>query len=177
MNDLMDGPIAPSAAARRARAEGPWSDLALHTIGWRAFQDLCSQVCEVVLGRPVEIFREAQDDGQDAVFLLPPPTRNAAAVGTVQCKHSSDPNKPLRVKDLGPEIAHIRQLVQAGQADTYVLMTSMSVDAPVAVAIRDRLKALGVRKPHILGRQFWSAQSGAARACGHSCRRCTASAT
>jgi len=154
MNDLMDGPIAPSAAARRARAEGPWSDLALHTIGWRAFQDLCSQVCEVVLGRPVEIFREAQDDGQDAVFLLPPPTENAAAVGTVQCKHSSDPNKPLRVKDLGPEIAHIRQLVQAGQADTYVLMTSMSVDAPVAVAIRDRLRALGVRKPHILGRQY-----------------------
>lgn len=154
MNDLMDGPVAPFAGARCARAEGPWSDLALHTIGWKAFQDLCSQVCEVVLGKPVEIFREAQDDGQDAVFLLSPSAGTTAAVGTVQCKHSSDPSKPLRVRDLRPEIAHIEQLVQAGQADTYVLMTSMSVDAPVAVAIRDRLRALGVRKPHILGRQY-----------------------
>jgi hypothetical protein len=33
-------------------------------------------------------------------------------------------------------------------------MTRMSVDAPVAVAIRNRLKTLGVRKPHILGRQY-----------------------
>ena len=45
--------------AAEGRAHGPWSDLALHTTGWRAFQDLCSQVCEVVLSRPVEIFREA----------------------------------------------------------------------------------------------------------------------
>jgi hypothetical protein len=30
----------------------------------------------------------------------------------------------------------------------------MSVDAPVAAAMRARLRALGVRKPHILGRQY-----------------------
>lgn len=34
-------------APRERRAHDPWSDLALHTIGWRAFQDLYSQVCEV----------------------------------------------------------------------------------------------------------------------------------
>jgi hypothetical protein len=33
-------------------------------------------------------------------------------------------------------------------------MTNMSVDAPVAAAMRARLRALGVRKPHILGRQY-----------------------
>lgn len=71
--------------ARERRAHGPWSDLALHTIGWRAFQDLCSQVCEVVLGRPVEIFREAQDGGQDAVFLIPSGSE-APSIGTIQCK-------------------------------------------------------------------------------------------
>jgi hypothetical protein len=144
----------PATDTRLPRAEGPWSDLALHSIGWKAFQDLCSQVCEVVLNRPVEIFREAQDSGQDAVFLLPPTSNNPADVGTVQCKRSSDPAKRLRVTDLSREIAHIMQLVQDGQAHTYVLMTSMSVDAPIAVAIRDKLKALGVRKPHILGKQY-----------------------
>lgn len=56
-----------------ARAEGPWSSLALETIGWKAFQDLCSQVCEEVLKRPVQIYREAHDGGQDAVFIVEAP--------------------------------------------------------------------------------------------------------
>ena len=141
------------AAPRDRRAHGPWSDLALHTIGWRAFQDLCSQVCEVVLGRPVEIFREAQDGGQDAVFLIPSGA-DAPPIGTVQCKHTSEAGKALKVGDLTTEIDHIGELVKAGQADTYVFMTNMSVDAPVAAAMRAKLRVLGVRKPHLLGRQY-----------------------
>lgn len=138
---------------RVRRAHGPWSDLALHTIGWRAFQDLCSQVCEVVLRRPVEVFREAQDGGQDAVFLIPSRT-DTPPIGTVQCKHSSDATKALKVSDLTAEIENVEDLVKAGQADTYVFMTNMSVDAPVAADMRARLRARGVRKPHILGRQY-----------------------
>jgi len=144
-------PISIPIVARRAH--GPWSDLALHTIGWRAFQDLCSQVCEVVLGRTVEIFREAQDGGQDAVFLIPS-VADMSPIGTVQCKHTSEFNKALKVRDLTPEINHVEELVKVGQADTYVFMTNMSLDAPVAAAMRFKLRALGVRKPHILGRQF-----------------------
>jgi hypothetical protein len=140
-----------SAPARRAH--GPWSDLALHTIGWRAFQDLCSQVCEVLLGRPVEIFREAQDGGQDAAFLIPSGS-DAPAIGTIQCKHTSEPGKALKAGDLSGEIENVEELVKAGLADTYALMTNMSVDARVAAAMRARLRALGVRKPHILGRQY-----------------------
>lgn len=134
-------------------AMGPWSDLALHTIGWRAFQDLCSQICEVILQSPVVIFREAQDGGQDAVFLLSNPI-GKTVIGTVQCKHCSDPQKSLLPGDLTPEIAHVKQLVKDGQADTYVLMTNMSVDAPVALKIRSALRDLGVRKPHVLGKQY-----------------------
>uniref|UniRef100_B0SV38 Novel STAND NTPase 3 domain-containing protein n=1 Tax=Caulobacter sp. (strain K31) TaxID=366602 RepID=B0SV38_CAUSK len=140
-------------AQHERQAHGPWSDLALHTIGWRAFQDLCSQVCEVVLGQPVEIFREAQDGGQDAVFLIPSGS-DAPPIGTVQCKHTSEAAKALKASDLTAEIDNVEELVKAGQADTYAFMTNMSVDAPVAAAMRARLRALGVRKPHILGRQY-----------------------
>lgn len=148
-----DGALIEPPAPRERRANGPWSDLALHTIGWRAFQDLCSQVCEVVLGRPVEIFREAQDGGQDAVFLISA-ENDALLIGTVQCKHTSDAAKALKLSDLTAEIAHVEELVKAGQAETYAFMTNMSVDAPVAAAMRAKLRALGVRKPHILGRQY-----------------------
>ncbi|MBF5095423.1 hypothetical protein F1643_14300 [Azospirillum sp. INR13] len=135
-------------------AHGPWSDLALHTIGWRAFQDLCSQVCEVVLGRPVEIFREAQDGGQDAVFLIPAKDVERDAIGSVQCKHSSEPGKTLRLSDLTPELDHVRELVRLGQADTYVFMTNMGVNAPTAIEIRQKLRSMGVRKAHVLGKQY-----------------------
>ena len=134
------------------QAHGPWSDLALHTIGWRAFQDLCSQVCEVVLGRPVEVFREANDGGQDAVFLIPSEP-DTSPIGTVQCKHTSDAGKALKVADLTAELENVEELVRAGQAHTYIFMTNMSVDAPVAIAARTKLRALGVHKPHIFGRQ------------------------
>ncbi|WP_281823579.1 hypothetical protein [Sphingobium sp. BS19] len=149
----VDNGLSEIVSTRERRAHGPWSDLALHTIGWRAFQDLCSQVCEVVLGRPVEIFREAQDGGQDAVFLIPLGS-DAPSIGTIQCKHTSEAGKALKAGDLSGEIENVEELVKAGLADTYAFMTNMSVDAPVAAAMRARLRALGVRKPHILGRQF-----------------------
>lgn len=78
----VDNDMAEVFSTRERRTHGPWSDLALHTIGWRAFQDLCSQVCEVVLSRSVEIFREAQDGGQDAVFLIPSGA-DAPAIGNL----------------------------------------------------------------------------------------------
>lgn len=137
-----------------ARAEGPWSDLALHSIGWKAFQDLCSQVCEEVLHRPVEIFREAQDGGQDAVFLIPSADGSSTHIGSVQCKHSSNSSQRLKIGDLTPELKHVEDLVAAAQAHTYIFMTSMSVDAPVARELRSRLRALGVTKAHILGKQY-----------------------
>lgn len=45
------------------------ADFALHTLGWKAFQDLCTQVMEEELQTTVSVYREAQDGGQDAVFL------------------------------------------------------------------------------------------------------------
>lgn len=114
--------LSETVSVRERRAHGPWSDLALHTIGWRAFQDLCSQVCEVVLGRPVEIFREAQDGGQDAVFLVPS-TLPSSSIGTIQCKHTSEAGKALKAGDLSGEIENVEELVKAGLADTYAFMT------------------------------------------------------
>lgn len=138
---------------RTAQAQGPYPDLALHSIGWKAFQDLCVQVCEEELKVPLEIFREAQDGGQDAVFLIPSETEGVTAVGTVQCKHTSKPNKALKLSSLTAELEHVRALVADGQADTYIFITNMSVDAPVAVKIRKRLKELGVKKPIVFGQQ------------------------
>lgn len=113
---------------------------------------MCSQVCEEVLRPPVQVYREAQDGGQDAVFLVD--GLHGAVDARVQCKHASDPHRRLKESDLTAELEVVTELVARKQADTYYLMTSMGVDAPIALKIRARLRTLGVRKPHVLGREY-----------------------
>lgn len=135
------------------QAQGPFRYLALHTLGWKAFQDLCAQICEEILHRTVSVYREAQDGGQDAVFLLPPVGGEIAKTATVQCKFTSDPNRHLRLSDLTQEKQSIIDLVSSGQAHSYYFITNMSVDAPVAADIRSLLTSLGVVEPHVFGRE------------------------
>ena len=142
-----------SIAFARASAEGPWSTLALHTIGWKAFQDLCAQICQEVLNSPVETFSEASDAGQDAVLILLNKDRKTR-IGSVQCKFTSNSQKRLSMSDLKTEMQKVDLLVMNGMAHTYVLMTNASISAPAAAQIRKSLFKVGVKKPHILGRNF-----------------------
>jgi hypothetical protein len=104
---------------------------------------------------PVEIYREAKDGGQDAVFLSrPKKSDGSVSRATIQCKFSSDPGKRFAASQLTVEKQHIRDLVAAGEAETYVFMTSMSVSAPIASDVKKTLRSLGVLRPHVLGREF-----------------------
>lgn len=136
-------------------AQGQNHELALHTLGWKAFQDLCSQVCEEILKTTVSIYREAQDGGQDAVFLIKSKTKmGPSSIATVQCKFTSDPKRRLKLGDITEEIKNIKKLVKEKNADTYYFMTNMGVDAPVAKTIRKKLESLGVADSQILGREW-----------------------
>lgn len=141
------------------QAQGLISDLALHTLGWKAFQDLCAQVCGEVLNTTVSIYREAQDGGQDAVFLGKRSTPDSVVAEiTVQCKFSSKAEHRLRPSDIDPELETVRALVQNGQAHAYYFITSLGVDAPVAATIRTKLLEAGVKEPHVLGREWLTLQ-------------------
>ena len=128
-------------------------DFALHTLGWKAFQDLCAQVMEEELKTSVCIYREAQDGGQDAVFLANSPD-GFTVVGTVQCKFSSKREQRLRPSDFAGELEHVEQLVAKKMATVYYFITSMSVDADVAREVRERLSLLGVAEPHVVGKDW-----------------------
>lgn len=128
-------------------------DFALHTLGWKAFQDLCALVMEEELKSTVSVYREAQDGGQDAVFITKSPD-GLTAEGTVQCKFSSKPEQRLRSSDITGEIKHVEQLVAKQMASVYYFITSMGVDADVAQNIRERLVDLGVREAHVVGKEW-----------------------
>jgi hypothetical protein len=130
-------------------------DLALQTLGWKAFQDLCAQICEAVLKQTVSIYREAQDGGQDAVLLIRShQSKRQGHTGTVQCKFTSDSKRRLKPSDLAQERKNIRELVAKEQAYSYYFITNMSVDAAVAAAIRKDLRSLGVIEAEVFGREW-----------------------
>ena len=64
----------------------------LQSLGWKAFQDLCSTIISDVLGQTVQIFLPSKDGGRDGAFHG---TWNGASIGgvngsfTVQCKFTS----------------------------------------------------------------------------------------
>ncbi|MDX8354840.1 restriction endonuclease [Cognatiyoonia sp. IB215182] len=138
---------------KRSQAQGPYADLALHTIGWKAFQDMAAQICEERLSTSVTIHHEAKDGGQDAIFLIPGSRKKAPPRGTVQVKHSSDPRGSLTLSDLTQELKKLEELVAEGEADSYIVVTNMSVSAPNAKVIRNKLRKLGVNKPDVWGKQ------------------------
>lgn len=133
--------------------QGPNLDLALHTIGWKAFQDLSAQVVEASIGCPVSVYREAQDGGQDATFLIKTDGINPSTVGTVQCKHTSNAQRRLKAADIDQELHKVERLASQGQANTYIFITNMSVDAPVALVIGQKLREVGVENPQIWGKE------------------------
>ena len=99
------------------------------------------------------MYREANDGGQDATYLIPPLTPGEAACGTVQCKHVSDPNRRMKLSDLTTEVPKIERLVVDGEANTYIFVSNMGLDAPVAKKMRKKLSGLGVKNPHIWGKE------------------------
>lgn len=136
-----------------SEAQANLVDFALHTLGWKAFQDLCAQVMEEELMATVSVYREAQDGGQDAVFLAKRPD-GLIVVGSVQCKFSSKREQRLRPSDITGELEHVEQLVAKKMATVYYFITSMGVDADVAREVRERLSALGVTEPHVVGKEW-----------------------
>jgi hypothetical protein len=140
---------------RQSKApQGPWTDLALHTVGWKAFQDLCAQVCEEIWTAPVETYYDSNDGGQDGAFSYRRGTSDEVIEGTIQCKFSSNSAKSIRASDLNSELDKITKLVEAGAANEYILMTSMSLSGVESRKIRTKIKERGVKKVHVFGRQY-----------------------
>lgn len=102
----------------------------LHTLGWKAFQDLCATVTAEILGQTIETFLPSKDAGRDGAFCGAWHDKTDKSVRgsfTVQCKFVSNPKKTLSVKDLKDEVIKAARLASQGLSDNYLLMTNAGV--------------------------------------------------
>ncbi|GHB75624.1 hypothetical protein GCM10010377_77530 [Streptomyces viridiviolaceus] len=138
---------------RKGAVAAPGSpDFALHTLGWRAFQDLCAAVLREVWAQSVHTFADSNDGGRDGAFYgtwqQPPDPIGVQDVPdgpfVLQCKHTTKADTTLTPSELSDEFAKAQALVDQDLCGSYVLLTNARVSGTSGAAIRRRLLDAGV---------------------------------
>ncbi|MBU2462622.1 MAG: restriction endonuclease, partial [Candidatus Edwardsbacteria bacterium] len=110
----------------------------LHTLGWKAFQDLCATIMRDVLGQTVENFLPSGDGGRDGAFFGKWDNISNGVEGSfvVQCKHTSIAGKTITLSMLSEEINKAENLASKKLADNYILLTNCALTGKSEEKIR-----------------------------------------
>jgi len=134
----MTGTAAVSVQATEPKYE-------LHSLGWKAFQQLCVSVASEVWGQVIQGFFDSNDGGRDgAVHGTWTPMRNESFDGTftVQCKFFASTTKVLHLSDLKDELSKAERLAARGLADNYILFTSARLTGTSDETIRTAFESV-----------------------------------
>ena len=141
----------------RTHASHGVPDFRLHTLGWKAFQDLCLHILQEELGQTVQVFPPGNDGGRDGAFRGTwTPDGQSAISGSfaVQCKHSSRTSHSITSSSLGDELAKAKELVRQSLADNYIVMTNSSMTATQQEQASQAFQKIGV-KNFLLHDRHW----------------------
>jgi len=129
------------------------SQIALHQLGWKAFQDLCVALVEERLGKQVQTFLPSSDAGRDGAFLgiWDGPSDGES---TIQCKFTSKADKNLTLSSLADELPKAKRLAQLGLAKSYVILTNYGVTGESELAIKKAFVDAGVGSCRVFHRDW-----------------------
>jgi hypothetical protein len=117
----------------------------LHTLGWKAFQNLCVTIISDVWGQIVQSFYDSRDGGRDGAFHGTWKTLGGESFQgsfTVQCKFTSIANKLLLLSDLKDEYIKAKRLASHGLADNYILFTNARITGTREEQIRLKFEGI-----------------------------------
>lgn len=144
-----------SPARRPPRSQAELVDYELHTLGWKAFQNLCQTIISESMGQTVEGFFDSNDGGRDGAFRgtwCPQKGEEFSGNFTIQCKFTSDSNHLLKASEVADEISKAVRLCEQGLAETYLLFTNARVTGKCAEKLRDHFSRVpGLRQFAIYG--------------------------
>jgi hypothetical protein len=130
----------------------------LHSLGWKAFQDLCLTTVSEVLGHTVQGFAATHDGGRDGAFFgvwKPGSSVGVPGMFAVQCKFTSKREKFLTLNALEDELEKARGLAARGVAENYLLMTNHHLSGTEEVRIKRAFAAVpGIKFVDVLGYEW-----------------------
>lgn len=116
----------------------------LHSLGWKAFQDLCITIISEIWGQTVQSFSDSHDGGRDGAFhgtWIIKQGESFQGAFTVQCKFTAKRDNTLTLPDLKDELAKAEHLASHGLADNYILFTNARLtgvsDEKIKLAFED----------------------------------------
>lgn len=115
---------------KHSKTQAPETFYELHTLGWKAFQNLAATIVGEVFGQTVQTFFDSRDGGRDGAFhgtWKPTASESFSGSFTVQCKFSAKPGKQLSLADVSGELAKAARLAKRGLADNYLLFTNAHI--------------------------------------------------
>ncbi len=138
----------PRTASPLVQASGVTYEL--HSLGWKAFQQLCVSIISEVWGQSVQSFFDSHDGGRDGAFngtWTPALGEMYQGTFTVQCKFTSKPSKALRTVDLSDELDKAKRLAARGLADNYFLFTNAQLTGTSAEKLQVAFESIpGIRR-------------------------------
>lgn len=155
----------PRISPKKNRSRKPTSsattypDFQLHSLGWKAFQDLCLIVLDEQLGQNVQRFSPVHDGGRDGAFEGNwKPRRGPKLQGQtiVQCKFTNRPGATLTKSAFEDEFGKVRKLWESRSLDNYVLLTNYRVTADFEEKSKARFAAFGCKHFCVFGSEWIS---------------------
>jgi hypothetical protein len=117
----------------------------LHSLGWKAFQNLCVTLTAEVWGQAVQSFFDSHDGGRDGAFhgiWKPVGGESFEGAFTVQCKFTAKADKSLQLSDLKDELSKAKRLASRGLADNYILFTNARLTGSADEEIRRTIESI-----------------------------------
>jgi hypothetical protein len=117
----------------------------LHSLGWKAFQDLCSTITSEIWGQTIQSFFSGKDGGRDGAFhgvWKPKAGEVFAGAFTTQCKFTAKRDKRIRLADLKDEMVKAKSLAARGLAANYILMTNASLTAEAEAEMKRAFESI-----------------------------------
>lgn len=131
--------MANRAESNDTKAQATEVAYELHTLGWKAFQNLCVTITGEIWGQTVQSFFDSRDGGRDGAFRGMWKTKAGESFKgsfTVQCKFTSKANQQLKLTDLNDELTKAKRLAAQGLADNYFLFTNARITGSADEAMR-----------------------------------------
>jgi energy-coupling factor transporter ATP-binding protein EcfA2 len=122
----------------------------LHSLGWKAFQNLCISIAGEAWGQTIQGYFDSRDGGRDGAFhgtWEPKAGESFEGAFTAQCKFTSKADKALHLSDLTDERAKATRLASRGLADNYILFTNARLTGENEEEIKGAFEAIpGIKR-------------------------------
>lgn len=132
-------------------------DFNLHTLGWKAFQDLCLTVLQTSFGQDVQRFAAVNDGGRDGAFRGKWRTKDGSETGgetVVQCKFSNRRDSSITIASAAEEISKAAALQKHRKRHNYILLTNQRVSATFDEHFTESLLKAGYDKCEVFGAEW-----------------------